>query len=164
MLENREEKQVQHAQLSFIEIRSQNDFPPWTSVAKLTDFLHIHMKPYEDKWEDVQRGLGYALSARPSEGGFILLAARKEELMGATVFLKTGMKGYVPENLLLFICVRPDLRGAGIGEALIRRALAKCQGSVKLHVEPDNPALRLYERVGFTNKYLEMRYSPEVKA
>ncbi len=31
-------------------------------------------------------------------------------------------------------------------------------GDIALHVEPDNPARFLYEKYGFTNKYLEMRY------
>lgn len=34
------------------------------------------------------------------------------------------------------------------------------KSAICLHVEPDNPAKRLYEREGFTNKYLEMRYHP----
>ena len=35
--------------------------------------------------------------------------------------------------------------------------LANVEGDVALHVEPHNPAKKLYERLGFTNKYLEMR-------
>jgi ribosomal protein S18 acetylase RimI-like enzyme len=30
-------------------------------------------------------------------------------------------------------------------------------GDIALHVEPENPALHLYKKLGFTNKYLEMR-------
>jgi ribosomal protein S18 acetylase RimI-like enzyme len=45
-----------------------------------------------------------------------------------------------------------------VGRQIIDRALSECEGAVKLHVERDNPARRLYERFGFTNTYLEMRY------
>jgi ribosomal protein S18 acetylase RimI-like enzyme len=36
-------------------------------------------------------------------------------------------------------------------------AIEHTQGNIALHVEPDNPARKLYEKLGFTNKYLEMR-------
>ena len=36
---------------------------------------------------------------------------------------------------------------------------ASVEGDTKLHVEYDNPAKRLYERLGFENKYAEMRWS-----
>jgi ribosomal-protein-alanine N-acetyltransferase len=36
-------------------------------------------------------------------------------------------------------------------------AIENTEGNIALHVEPDNPAKNLYERMGFTNKYLEMR-------
>ena len=39
----------------------------------------------------------------------------------------------------------------------MEQALKLTKGDVALHVEPDNPAKKLYERLGFTNKYLEMR-------
>jgi ribosomal-protein-alanine N-acetyltransferase len=55
------------------------------------------------------------------------------------------------------VAVDPELRGCGIGERLIRTALQRTRGAMKLHVEHDNPARRLYERVGFASKYLEMR-------
>ena len=73
--------------------------------------------------------------------------------------MKSGMSGYVPEHILLFVTVDPAARGRGIGGRLIRRSIAECPGDVKLHVEHDNPAKRLYERLGFTAKYAEMRYS-----
>ena len=33
----------------------------------------------------------------------------------------------------------------------------RTKGGIALHVEPDNPAKFLYEKLGFTHKYLEMR-------
>ena len=71
---------------------------------------------------------------------------------------RTGMRGYVPENLLLFVAVSPHRRGNNLGRFLIERAIHKAEGNIKLHVEYDNPARRLYERIGFTSKYAEMRY------
>lgn len=56
----------------------------------------------------------------------------------------------VPE---LGIAVRDSVRGRGVGTRVLRalRAEASRQGiaQISLSVEPDNPALRLYERVGF---------------
>jgi ribosomal protein S18 acetylase RimI-like enzyme len=39
----------------------------------------------------------------------------------------------------------------------MKRAIELADGDIALHVEPDNPARILYEKLGFTNKYLEMR-------
>ena len=43
---------------------------------------------------------------------------------------------------------------------IIEEACGGLDGAVKLHVEYDNPAKRLYERIGFSTKYAEMRYTP----
>ncbi|MBD3160821.1 MAG: GNAT family N-acetyltransferase [Candidatus Eisenbacteria bacterium] len=116
------------------------------------------MKPYHDRVEDIQRGLDYGFSDRPSEGGFLLLGELDGRLVGALLMLRTGMKGYIPENILLFVGVHPDMRGRGLGTKIIERAFAEVDGDIKLHVEQDNPAKRLYERLGFTNPYAEMRW------
>jgi ribosomal protein S18 acetylase RimI-like enzyme len=67
------------------------------------------------------------------------------------------MEGYIPENILVYIAVDGSQRGKGIGKTLMQKAISLAQGDIALHVEPDNPARHLYEKLGFTNKYLEMR-------
>jgi ribosomal protein S18 acetylase RimI-like enzyme len=67
------------------------------------------------------------------------------------------MKGYIPENILVYIAVDKDQRGRGVGKKLMNAAIDQAEGNIALHVEPENPAKFLYEKLGFTNKYLEMR-------
>ena len=56
----------------------------------------------------------------------------------------------VPE---LTVAVRPDARGRGTGTALLEALLARARtaqvSSLSLSVEEDNPALALYQRLGF---------------
>ena len=143
------------------EIRTELDFSASLSLDALVRFLHENMKPYEDAPSDIARALRYALSTTEGMGGFMLVGLRDTEIVGAIVILKTGMSGYIPENLLVLVGVKPSERGHGIGRRLIEEALSRCEGDMKLHVEYDNPAKRLYERLGFTNKYAEMRISQE---
>ena len=131
--------------------------PDWISRPVLVRFFHENLKPYEDTVEDIERGLDYAFSSQPGKGGFVLLAEQDRRLLGALVMLRTGMEGYIPPNLLLFIAVMKQCRSQGIGRKLCERAMAECVGDVCLHVEYDNPAKRLYERLGFDAKYAEMR-------
>jgi ribosomal protein S18 acetylase RimI-like enzyme len=138
-------------------VRSTDAFPPQAPRERVTRFLHRALGQFGDAPEDVARGVSDALSPAPPGGGFLLLALDGDDLVGALVMLRTGMSGYVPENLLLYVAVDPAARGRGIGGRLCREAAAACDGDVKLHVEYDNPAKRLYERLGFENKYAEMR-------
>ena len=62
-----------------------------------------------------------------------------------------------PENILVYIAVHSDQRGKGVGKELMKKAINTAKGDIALHVEPENPAKFLYEKLGFTNKYLEMR-------
>ena len=96
------------------------------------------------------------------KGGDILLAVDDDRIIGAVVLNKTGMSGYIPENILVYIAVDNQYRGAGIGKKLMQQAIASVEGNIALHCEPDNPALHLYEKLGFKNKYLEMRLEKPV--
>jgi ribosomal protein S18 acetylase RimI-like enzyme len=69
------------------------------------------------------------------------------------------------------IALLPPSRTAGIGTALRRALLAAAAVAhqpVRLHVEKVNPALRLYERLGFVpiedkGVYLFMEWTPRVQ-
>jgi GNAT superfamily N-acetyltransferase len=140
------------------EVRSFEDFPSWINPDDFAEFLHESLKPYEDPLRDVRQGITDALKPRGGETGFVLIADIDEKVVGGLIMLRTGMKGYVPENLLLMVAVDPVTRGKGVGSQLIKRSFDLADGDVKLHVEYNNPAKRLYERLGMTNKYAEMRY------
>lgn len=80
------------------------------------------------------------------------------------------------ELRLLDIALLPAARGAGVGTALIADLLAaavRAHKAVRLHVDPHNPASRLYHRLGFTpvaaadagaGPYLFMEWVPPVEA
>jgi [ribosomal protein S18]-alanine N-acetyltransferase len=128
------------------------------SKEKIADFLFDHLDQYGDKREDIMKCLDYALSNGEGQGGFVGTASEDGLLMGVVVINETGMGGYIPENILVYIAVHADTRGKGVGRALMELAIEHSRGDIALHVEPDNPAARLYRKIGFTSKYLEMRY------
>ena len=56
------------------------------------------------------------------------------------------------EIRLIDITLLPQFRGKGIGTFLLQELIQKSnkvQKKISLHVEPDNPALQLYQRLGF---------------
>jgi [ribosomal protein S18]-alanine N-acetyltransferase len=124
---------------------------------EIADFLFTHLDQFGDEHDAIMRCINFALDDKTKFGGYILTAEEGDEMAGAVIVNKTGMAGYIPENILVYIAVHKNYRGKGLGKELMLKAIDKAQGSVKLHVEPDNPARYLYEKLGFTSKYLEMR-------
>jgi len=120
-------------------------------------FLHEHLDRFTDDISAISKAIDYAFSHEEGKGGFVLLAYDDAELVGGLVMNHTGMDEFVPENLLVYIAVNSIHRGKGIGSMLMQSAFEHSEGSIALHVEYDNPATRLYERMGFKSKYREMR-------
>jgi ribosomal protein S18 acetylase RimI-like enzyme len=116
-------------------------------------FLHKHLEEYGDQPRDIQKALDYVFE----RGGFVLVQFYAGKISGVVVINETGMSGYIPENILVYIAVDGRYRGRGFGKELMTAAIKSCSGDIALHVERDNPARFLYEKLGFTNPYLEMR-------
>jgi [ribosomal protein S18]-alanine N-acetyltransferase len=135
-----------------------NSMEQVATKAALIDFLYTHLDRFRDEKSAISKAIDYAFSPDPGRGGFVLLALDEDEVVGALIMNNTGMKEFIPEYILVYIAVNAEKRGQGIGKSLIDKAFEASDGNIALHVEYDNPAKRLYERMGFTSKYAEMRW------
>ena len=124
---------------------------------EIADFLYEHLDQFGDAHEAIMKCINFALDEEKKFGGFVLVSEDQGKINGAVVVNKTGMEGYIPENILVYIAVDRAYRGKGIGKMLMQKTFDMAEGDIKLHVEPENPARFLYEKLGFTSKYLEMR-------
>lgn len=132
--------------------------PSFTEKEQITNFLYKHLENFGDPKNQITKAIDYALKETPSFGGFVsAMYNNGDEIVAAVVVNETGMKGYIPENILVYIATHSAHRGKGLGKKLMAHAIETANGAIALHVEPDNPAKYLYEKLGFTNKYLEMR-------
>ncbi len=145
------------SKLTIKEIRNPEDFGELTKQM-FVDFLFEHLDRFGDPKPDIEKSIDYAFSKSEGKGGFLLAAYYNDQLVGGLVMNNTGMSGYVPENILVYVAVNSKYRGKGFGEEIIKKSFELADGDIKLHVEYDNPAKRLYERVGMKTKYAEMRY------
>jgi ribosomal-protein-alanine N-acetyltransferase len=143
-----------------LEIKRINKVEDFTNITReeFIDFLFTHLGEFGDPKKDISKCLDYAFSAKEGEGGFALAAFYEGQLVGTQIMNKTGMGDYIPAWILVYVAIDANYRGKGFGEQIIKESFKHCDGRVKLHVEHDNPAKRLYERIGFTTEYAEMRY------
>lgn len=123
----------------------------------VVSFLFKELGSYGDPEHHIQKAIDYALGKNGKRGGFVLVVKENQQLVSAVVINKTGMDGYIPENILVYIATAQNQRGKGIGKKVMQEVITRTRGDIALHVDADNPARKLYERFGFTNKYLEMR-------
>ena len=101
------------------------------------------------------RGQQHHYAAYPDTKHYII--ERTEQTSGephtrAIGRLLTSRPDQTDEIRLVDVALLPEARGAGIGTALVQWVQAQAQydrKAVRLHVAPDNPARRLYERLGF---------------
>jgi ribosomal protein S18 acetylase RimI-like enzyme len=138
---------------------SDEENPTSFSRDDIANFLFDHLDEYGDTKEAILKCIAYAYSDNPGQDGFILLAHKEGAIVGTVIINHTNMSGYIPEHILVYIAVDVNQRGKGVGKQLMKQIIEATDGDIALHVEPENPAKFLYEKYGFTNKYLEMRLS-----
>lgn len=138
---------------------SEKNIPTEKMQVETVDFLFESLEQYGDPKLDIQKCLDYAFGKNNKPGGNLIIAENTEtqKIAGAVISNKTGMEKYIPENILVYIATDKKLRGQGVGKKLMETAISEAEGDIALHCEPENPAKFLYEKLGFTSKYLEMR-------
>ena len=145
--------------MSNFKIYNNNNKASATEKEQIVNFLFQHLEEYGDEKEDILKCFNFAVEdSKNALGGFVLVLKNEEEISGVTIINKTGMEGYIPENILVYIAAHNNARGKGVGKKIMEKAIEIVDGDIALHVEPNNPAKHLYEKLGFENKYLEMRF------
>lgn len=134
---------------------------PVAGLNTVADFLHIELEQYGDSREAIMKAINYAMDSPASKGGLVAVMSDKDEIIAAAVINRTGMEDYIPENILVYIAVRRENRGQGLGKLLLYTVFERIKGDIALHVEPENPAIGLYQSMGFKKKYVEMRLQRE---
>ena len=145
--------------MSKTKVFNSDNKPTLTEKKNIINFLFENLQEYGDPASDIEKAINSALQETPSFGGFVLVAYLNNLIVGAVVINQTGMKDYIPENILVYIATHRQHRGKGLGKKLVKEAIEIAEGNIALHVEPDNPAKHLYEKLGFSSKYLEMRFN-----
>lgn len=144
--------------MSSIQTYTHLNLPTQAEIDEIASFLFSQLDEFGDPLPDITKAIHYALRTdMATPGGLIITSRNSSVLNGVVVMNKTGMQGYIPENILVYIATHKEYRGQGIGRQLMIKAIQCSEGDIALHVEPNNPALRLYQSLGFVNKYLEMR-------
>ncbi|SRR6266496_3676807 len=106
----------------------------WDPVQKLA-FLQMQFGAQRRSYEDEFPKAQYQIILRGDDCAGRLIVDRSDERI-----------------LIVDISLLPEYRSLGIGTNLIRRLQSEAKESgrtLRLHVESFNPALRLYERLGF---------------
>lgn len=107
---------------------------------------------------------------RAGDLGFIAVDSQSNQLIGAvwSRLSSPDDQGFAyvdDETPELGIALLPEYRGQGIGTALLKHLLEAAKNlypAISLSVSPNNPAIRLYEKMGFVtvdvrNKYPVMK-------
>ena len=125
---------------------------PFELKREIVDFLFTHLEQFGDDKDVIAKSLNYIVD----KGGHLVLCFEGNEIIGAAVVNHTHMDSYIPENILVYLATDLNRRRMGIGTLIMKDVLDVCRGNILLRIDANNPAIKLYEKFGFTNPYLEM--------
>lgn len=123
----------------------------------IINFLFDNLNPFGDPKDQIEKAMNFAFKVANPFGGFVIVLKDNSSIKAAAVVNNTGMGGYIPDHILVYIAVDTNSRGQGLGKKLMTEIITHTTGDIALHVDATNPAKKLYESLGFTNPYLEMR-------
>src|SRR6056300_1012661 len=127
------------------------------NINRVTNFLFQNFDKFRDSKSAIRKSLMYAAKETPGLGGYVFVLEQKDEILGAVVVNRTGMNEYLSENILVYVAVKKEYRGKGIGKKLIEHTIKDCKGDIAIHINQDNPAINLFKDKGFKPRNIVMR-------
>jgi len=136
----------------------------YSEMTEVGRFLEKNLDEYHAPYDNIIKAIQSAIKQRPSFGGFIITACKDHQTIGAIVINTTGMDGYAPQNIIVYLAVHKDHRRKGIGQELLKQAIETAKGDIAIHLAPDHKMLGLYEKLGFQQAAIELRLSTDKDA
>jgi len=126
-------------------------------ISRISKFLYEHSGEFKDTKSAIRKSIMYAAKEVPGLGGYVFIMENKGEILGAIVVNRTGMNEYLAENILVYVAVKETCRGEGIAQKLISHTIKYCRGDIAIHININNPVIKLFEKQGFKTRNIEMR-------
>lgn len=123
----------------------------------IVNFIFNNQVGSRDTKINIYRSVEYALSPYKYQGGFVLLAEKNKSILGSVVVNRTNMEGYVPKNLMVYLAADPDSAIPDFEKILLSKVIQLTSSELACHITVDNPAMKIFEDVGFKKKFFEMR-------
>ena len=127
------------------------------NINRITNFLFENSGEFGDTKTAIRKSIMYAAKELPGLGGYVFIMEERSEILGAVVVNRTGMNEYLSENILVYVAVKEGYRKKGIGKKLIKQTIKYCTGDIAIHINKDNPVIKLFEKEGFKSRNIEMR-------
>jgi len=126
-------------------------------INRITNFLYENSGEFRDTKTAIRKSIMYAAKELPGLGGYVFVIENEHEILGAVVVNRTGMNEYLSENILVYVAVKQTFRKKGIAKKLIKHTIRNCKGDIAIHINKDNPVIKLFEKQGFKSRNIEMR-------
>lgn len=128
---------------------------------EIAEFIQDNSFGHRDSLDNINNAINYVFKG---EGGFILLQYNNYQILtGVAVMNETGMRGYLSDNILVYLAVSKKVIDRRISEEIVIETINRSEGDISLHLEKRNPARFIFEKLGFTNPFLEMRLSRTIE-
>jgi GNAT superfamily N-acetyltransferase len=143
-------------------MKEQELYTPFTGLtilekSKLVAFLEANTENGLFSKGEITEAVECAVKERASLGGFILTLREGNEMLGALVVNATGMENRNPRHRLSLFAVARAHRHNGIAKHLLDKAVQQAGSNLAIQLEPGNGEVAFFEKLGFKEKYVEMR-------
>ena len=120
----------------------------------------------ETTWLDknaISQAIDYAVKEIPSFGGFIVTAEENHQILAALIVNKTGMQGYMPQNIAVLNAVLPAYKNSTVIKEIKAKAMVLTRGDIAMVV--NNQSVKDMELKSMTveAKYMQLPLLRKVK-
>lgn len=111
--------------------------PSFIEKQQIIDFILLNSNNSDLEENHVLKSIEYATKECQSFGGFVILQKMDGKIVSAAILNQTGMEGYLPENLVVFVAFDNKHKTTELESNLFNYILRHAKGEVAIKVSVD---------------------------